>query len=70
MYIVKKDGLYLAGFQDTGVRGYDSTGEYIVVQTGLYSDRKSDAIMLKSKMLAESFGGEVINIKEGRRKAK
>lgn len=65
MYIVKKDGLYLIGYQDMGVAEYVS-GEYRKIPTGLYGEKRKDAIMLDSKTFAELFGGEIISLRTGR----
>lgn len=65
MYIVKKDGLYLIGYQDMGVAEYVS-GEYRKIPTGIYGERKTDAIKLDSKAFAELFGGEIISLRTGR----
>ena len=65
MYIVKKDGLYLIGYQDMGVAEY-VFGEYRKILTGLYGERRKDAIVLDSRAFAELFGGEVISLRTGR----
>jgi hypothetical protein len=65
MYMVKRDGLYLMGYLDTGVKGYDASGEYKTMLTGIYSMRRRDAMMFESKALAESFGGDVIRVEDG-----
>lgn len=64
MYIIKKDGLYLAGYQDTGIRETDAKGNYRSFLTGVYSSDKRDAILVENYSLAELLGAVAVRVSE------
>lgn len=64
MYIIKKDGLYLAGYQDTGIRETDSKGNYRSFLTGIYSSDRRDAMVVENYSLAELLGAVAVKVSE------
>jgi len=66
MYIIKKDGLYLMGYRDTGIKETDSQGNYRSFLTGVYSPNRQDAMTVENKAIADLLGGEAIRIPDRR----
>ena len=64
MYIVMKDGMYLMGYQNTGIMEQDSTGNTVPVLTGIYSAKKRDAMLVENKYIANQLGGVAILVQE------
>ena len=59
MFIVKKDGLFLMGYKDFGIREIDAKGELTKVLTGIYSERREDAMLVEKKSIADQLGAEI-----------
>ena len=66
MYIIKKDGLYLMGYRDTGIKETDSQGNYRSFLTGVYSPNRQDALTVENKAIADLLGGVAIRIPDRR----
>ena len=64
MYIIMKDGLYLLGYQNTGIMEQDSTGIIVPVLTGIYSTKKRDAMLVENKYIANQLSGVAILVQE------
>lgn len=63
MYIIKKDGLYLIGYQSMGIQEILAEGKLSDILTAIWSNNKKDAHLFESVTLAltlaDMFGGEV-----------
>lgn len=62
MFIIEKDGLYLASYRDTGIRETDSHGEFRTFYTGVFTTNKYDAIAFNSEFVADLFGGNAVKV--------
>ena len=63
MYIVRKDGLYLIGYQSMGIQEILVEGKLSDILTAIWSNSKKDAHLFDSRALAvtlaDMLGGEV-----------
>ena len=59
MYIIKKGGMYLMGYQPSGLTEYDKNGKPQEVYTCIWGSNKRDAIPIENKAFAEVFSGMI-----------
>jgi len=64
MYIIRKDGLYLAGYQYRGIYTVDADGQRIEVPTVVYSSNISDSKVFDNGRMAKIVGGVALKVRD------
>ena len=66
MYIIRKDGMWLASCRHTGIKEIMTDGKLSDVFTGLWSDRIADAKTFEDEFevrrIARAVGGELMTV--------
>ena len=66
MYIIRKDGMWLASCRHTGIKEIMTDGKLSDVSTGLWSDKIGDAKTfddeLEARCVARAVGGELMTV--------
>lgn len=65
-YMIRKDGLWLIGYQASGIKEYLGDGRLVNVPTCIYGDRRDDAMTFdeeyKARNLAQLLGADLMVI--------
>lgn len=59
MYVIRKDGLYLLGLQQSGIREIDSSGVLVDVYTCIWGNDRSCAKAFQHRKAAEEIAKQL-----------
>ena len=62
MYVIMKDGLYICGQRDMGIREIDDSGERVPIMTYVWSANIRDAIPFPNSRLAKELQATAVYV--------